>query len=124
MLTSVVDQMPTVVVEHPYYAADYFPAKDIDTHRMLSHTALKIARIDEPICFQEWYQKHEGHYWGHLEVFYHHDHIIRWDEIYEAIRYDFLTGGLMWSEPKAGWCENLRMEAQHFRVNFIPTVRR
>lgn len=124
MLKSVADQMPTVVVEHPYYAADYFPAEDIDTHRMLSHTALKIARIDEPICFQEWYHERDGHYWGHLDVIYHHDHVIKWTEIREAMDYDFLTGGLLWFEPKVGWSESLRVETQSFRVNFIPTVRR
>ena len=124
MLTSVSNQMPTVLVSVPGYASPYIPAEDIDTHRMLSTTALKIAQIDEPICCREWYLEHEGHYWGHLEIVYHHDHVIKWAEIREALRYDLITGGLLYFEPRSFWDDSLRLQTQFIRVNFIPTVRR
>ena len=124
MLTAIAEQMPTVLVDLAMHLSIPVPPEDNDTHRMLSLTALKIARIDEPIYFQEWYQEHDGHYWGHLDVVYHHDHDLRWAEIHEALRYDFLTGGLRWINRPSGWDGLVRLETQSFRVNFIPTVHR
>lgn len=124
MLASIADQMPTVHVETANYPSVFFPSEDIDTHRMLSHTALKIARIDEPLCFQERYDEHEGHFWGHLDVVYHRDHNIRWNEICEAMEYDLVTDGLSYFEPKDCWNGSLRLDTRCFRVNFTPTVRR
>lgn len=124
MLTAIADQMPTVLVDLAMHLSIPVPPEDNDTHRMLSLTALKIARIDEPLYFQEWYQEHDGHYWGHLDVVYHHDHDLRWAEIREALRYDWLTGGLRLIERGSGWDGLVRLETQSFRVNFIPTVRR
>lgn len=125
MLQSVIDQMPTVPTEVPGDDWSYIPPEDVDTHRMLSATALKIARIDEPLYFHEWYDEDEqGHHWGYLKAFYHNDHVIKWGEIREALHYDYLTNGLRWYEPRTLWVGSLGMEAQSLRISFIPTVRR
>lgn len=124
MLRSVADQIPSVPINPFGYDNLEVPAEDIDTHRMLSATALKIARIEEPIYFQEWYDENNGQYWGYLNVIYHYDAVIKWAEIEKALRYDYLTGGLMWFPEKRHWDGNLRLDTQCMRINFTPTARR
>ena len=87
MVSTVIQEFPTVIFEHD----GTLPEEDNETHILVSYIAFNIALVDKPLRISDEYRKSryyvegEGKFFGTLEVEFNASHEFKWDQIQEFL---------------------------------------
>lgn len=114
MLKKIEEEMKTV----PVFTQGVLPPEDSPVHAALSWAAFLLCVIDEPLCVVETYLHEDAGELGHLDLVYHADHEVKWEEMQlECDNQRFACFERLFL-PKPAYNQGLGLDTLVVRVNF------
>lgn len=119
MVSTVIQELTTVLIEHN----GTLPEEDNDTHLLLSYIALNIALVDKPLRISDKYHKYSGKFSGTLEVVYHANHELKWDQIQARLLLIYRhTKAIHWYPVRTSKDSDLGCEIQTITIEVNPSI--